>query len=109
MPPESLKRAAPVESRGGPINYSDAELMRLGSVAYVSRCLVDDWFHARSRRPCPLHRWLMDDATTAELPARSPARPQRDARRAPAVQYVLCTPRHNHSAYSQMFVWFNSW
>ena len=31
---------------------------------------VDDWFHARSRRSCPLHRWLMDDAATAELPFR---------------------------------------
>jgi hypothetical protein len=49
---------------------------------------VDDWFHARSRRARPLHRRLMDDAATAELPARSPARPRRDARRAPAVQYV---------------------
>jgi hypothetical protein len=42
----------------------------------------------RSRRSCPLHRWLMDDAAAAELPARLPARPRRDARRAPAVQYV---------------------
>ena len=29
--------------------------------------------YARSRRSCPLHRWLMDDAATAEVPARSPA------------------------------------
>ncbi len=58
------------------------------SAQVTSRCLVDDWFHARSRRSCPLHRWLMDNAATAELPARSPARPRRDARRAPAVQHV---------------------
>jgi hypothetical protein len=25
------------------------------------------WNHARSRRSCPLHRWLMDDAATADL------------------------------------------
>jgi hypothetical protein len=49
---------------------------------------VDDWFHARSWRSCPLHRWVVDDAATAELPARSPARPRRDAGWAPAVQYV---------------------
>jgi hypothetical protein len=33
------------------------------------------WNHARSRRSCPLHRWLMDDAATAELPARPSFRP----------------------------------
>src|SRR6201996_2433399 len=45
------------------------------------------WHSARSRRSCPLHRWLVDDAATAELPARSPARPRRDAGRAPAVRH----------------------
>ena len=35
-----------------------------------SRCLVDDWFYARSRPFGPLHRWLMDNAA-AELPALS--------------------------------------
>ena len=35
----------------------------------TSRCLADDWFHARSRRAGPLHRWLVDDAAAAELPA----------------------------------------
>ena len=32
------------------------------------------WNHARSRRSCPLHRWLMDDEAAAELPARSSAK-----------------------------------
>jgi hypothetical protein len=53
-----------------------------------SRCLVDDWVHARSWRSCPLHRWLMDDAATAELPARPSLAAGRDACRAPAVQHV---------------------
>jgi hypothetical protein len=60
------KIAAALGQRGaaqiGPINYSDAELCDLVPSPYVGRCLVDDWFHARSRRSCPLHRWLMDDA-----------------------------------------------
>jgi hypothetical protein len=30
--------------------------------------------YARGRRAGPLQRWLMDDAATAELPARSPAK-----------------------------------
>jgi hypothetical protein len=55
------------------------------SAQVTSRCLVDDWFHARSRRASLLHRWGVDDAAAAELPARSSARPQRDARRAPAL------------------------
>jgi hypothetical protein len=37
------------------------------------------WRYARSRRTCPLHRWLMDDAATAELPERSSLAAGRDA------------------------------
>ena len=44
--------------------------------------------YARSRHSCPLHRWLVDDAATAELPARASVTAGRDARRAPAVQHV---------------------
>jgi hypothetical protein len=42
---------------------------RFVSAQLSSRCLVDDWLHARSRRAGPLHRWLVDDAAAAELPA----------------------------------------
>lgn len=48
--------------------------------------------YARSRRSGPLHRWLMDGPATSALPARSPAWPRRDARRAPAV----LMPRRSH-------------
>jgi hypothetical protein len=44
--------------------------------------------YARSRHSCPLHRWLVDDAATAELPARASVTAGRDARRPPAVQHV---------------------
>jgi hypothetical protein len=47
------------------------------------------WNHARSRRAGPLHRWLVDNAATAELPARSSLATRHDACRAPAVQHVL--------------------
>ena len=50
--------------------------------------------HARSRRAGPLLRWLMDDAATAVLPARSSLAPWRDARRAPAVQYLSPWAHH---------------
>jgi len=30
-----------------------------------SGCQLDDWFHARRRRSCPLRRWLVDDAAAA--------------------------------------------
>jgi hypothetical protein len=48
--------------------------------------------HARSRRSCPLHRWLVDHAAAAELPTRSSLPVWRDARRAPAV----LMPRRSH-------------
>jgi hypothetical protein len=35
-----------------------------------------------------LHRWLVDDGAAAELPGRSSLAAGRDARRAPALQYV---------------------
>jgi hypothetical protein len=41
--------------------------------------------HARSRRAGPLHRWLVDDAAAAELPARSSLPARRDASRSSAV------------------------
>ena len=50
------------------------------------------WVDARGRRGGPLHRWLMDGPATSALPARPSARPQRDARRAPAV----LKPRRSH-------------
>jgi hypothetical protein len=46
------------------------------------------WNHALSRRSCPLHRWDVDDAATAELPARSSLAAGRNACRASTVQYM---------------------
>ena len=59
------------------------------------RKLTGLWNHAGSRRSCPLHRWLMDDAATAQLPARSSLTAGRDARRAPA---SLARPRCGDSS-----------
>jgi hypothetical protein len=82
-------RAAPEDEQGRPDQLLRRGLGRPGSPQVSSRCLVDDGFHARSRRAGPLHRWVMDDAATAELlPARSSLAGRRDARRAPAVQHV---------------------
>jgi hypothetical protein len=46
------------------------------------------WFHARSRRSCPLHRRVVDDTAAAAVPCPPSARTGPDARRAPAVQHV---------------------
>jgi hypothetical protein len=50
------------------------------------------WNRARSRRAGPLHRWLVDDAATAEVPARPSPPAWRDAGRPPAV----LMPRRSH-------------
>ena len=68
----------------GPLEGWDSVL----SAQVSSRCLVDDWHHVRSRRAGPLHRWLMDDAVAAELPAWSSIPAGRNACRAPAVRHV---------------------
>jgi hypothetical protein len=88
------KRTGRTHMRGVPRWSSVPRLARLPvtrSAGFRNRCscctsrLVDDWFHARSRRASPLHRWLMDGAAAAELPARSSIPAGRDACRAPAV------------------------